>query len=483
MSIQLRKAWQFVLFAFLVLCLTPSSGYSAENINPKQASMDFTSVAKKAIPAVVSIKVKSLTKQKLNFYNPWGTDEDSDSNDLFNNDLFQRFFGIPKRNQQEEQEHALSQASGFIISEDGYILTNNHVVKDNTEILVTLNNGDEYKAKVIGSDDNTDVALIKIDAKNLPFLKLGNSDDLEVGQWVVAIGNPMGLQASLTVGVVSATGRNNLDLTRIEDFIQTDAAINRGNSGGPLLNLDSEVVGMNTAIVTNMATGGYMGIGFAIPSNILKVVKGELLSNGSLTRGFLGVTLQTVDKGLAEAFGLKKAEGALVAEVAKGSPAEKAGLKQGDIILKYNKLNVNSIAGLRNAISLMKPGTKILLSVLRNGKIEDINVDVGTYPKETAAAESKHNKYGFEVQNLTPELAQSYGYTEDKGIVISKVNPGSPAAWAGLKKGILILAVNQQKVSTVDEFQKTLEDTEKGKPLLLLVKQGNVVRYISLQVD
>ena len=211
----------------------------------------------------------------------------------------------------ESEQPVVGQASGFIVSPDGEILTNSHVVKDMSEIKVVLNDGREFNAKVVGMDPNTDVALLKIDAKDLPYLKLGDSNALDVGQWVVAIGNPLGLQASLTVGVVSAKGRNNLDLTRIEDYIQTDAAINRGNSGGPLLNLDAEVVGMNTAIVTNMANGGYMGIGFSIPSNLLRAVMDDLKSTGTFKRGYLGVVLQQIDENLAQSFGLEKAQGRL----------------------------------------------------------------------------------------------------------------------------------------------------------------------------
>lgn len=445
----------------------------------KQISLDFSSVAKKAIPSVVSIKVKGSSKKASN---SWGffDDDNSDSSE----DFLYRFFGFRRKDNEPQETPIAGQASGFIVSPDGYILTNSHVVKDASEIIVALNDGTEYPAKLIGQDPNTDIAIVKIEAKNLPYLVLGNSDDLEVGQWVVAIGNPLGLQASLTAGIVSAKGRNNLDLARIEDFIQTDAAINRGNSGGPLLDLESEVIGMNTAIVTNMATGGYMGIGFAIPSNLLKHVMDELISTGTVSRGFLGVTLQQVDNGLAKAFGLEKSEGALVAEVSRGSPAEKAGLKQGDVIIKYNNQSVNSIASLRNAVSLMKPGAQINLTILRDGKTIQVPVDIGLYPKEqTLVTLAKENKYGFDVANLTPEIAQSLGFHEDKGVVITKVDPNSSAAWAGIKKGSLIIAVNQKKVSNIDEFNQALESTEKNKPLLLLLKQGDAVRFVSLQTS
>lgn len=439
----------------------------------QQQSNDFRQVAKEAVPAVVSIKVKGTGKKDSSF--GFG-DDYADAEDFL-----QRFFGF--KGGRIEQTPVAGQASGFIISPDGLVLTNGHVVKDMSEITVVLNNGKEYPAKVIGQDPNTDIALLKIDATNLPYLKLGNSDNLEVGQWVVAIGNPLGLQASLTAGVVSAKGRNNLDLSRIEDYIQTDAPINRGNSGGPLLNLDSEVIGMNTAIVTNMSNGGYMGIGFAIPSNLLAQVMDDIKTDGSFKRGFLGVALQPLDEDLAKAFGLENTEGALIAEVTKGSPAEKAGLKQGDIILKYNHQPVKDIGSLRNTVSMMKPGSSALLSILRNGKPLDLKVEIGEFPSQHAtAAKMKDLKLGLEVENLTPDTASRLGYNGETGVMISRVDPSGPAAWAGLKKGALILEVNKKKVANVDEFNTALQETSAEKPVLLLIKQGDATRFVSFKI-
>ena len=461
----------------LGLFSVPLACHSAAAISsPQQAqqvSRDFTNVAKESIPAVVSIRVKGKSSSSF--------DDQESPNDMFNDEFWDRFFG--GRRSQTQQQPMLGQASGFIVSPDGYIMTNSHVVKDMSEITVVLNDGTEYPAKLVGADSNTDIALIKIDAKNLPFLPFGNSDDLEVGQWVVAIGNPLGLQASLTVGVVSAKGRNNLDLSRVEDYIQTDAAINRGNSGGPLLNLNSQVIGMNTAIVTNMANGGYMGIGFAIPSNLLSSVLEDLKQTGTFKRGFMGVTLQQVDRDLAMAFGLEKAEGALIADVAKDSPAEKAGLKQGDIILMYNKHVVSNIGALRNAISIMKPGSQINLNVLRNGKPIDIKVEIGAFPSsQPVAATLKENRLGIDVENLTSEMANKLRLSQSKGVVINSVDPRSPAAWAGLKKGALILEVNQKKVANVEEFNEVLQKTPEGRPVLLLIKQDDATRFVSFKI-
>jgi len=467
----------------LMFCLITAPLFAQTAAQLESTSEDFTHVAKESIPGVVSIQVKSPSKLKSLYYG--GDQNDDNPLDLFGgDDLFGRFFGIPKREGAMTQPQ-ISQASGFIVSPDGYILTNNHVVRDQGAITVLLNDGRELEGKIIGQDQATDLALIKIDAKNLPYLKLGNSNNLKIGQWVVAIGNPLGLQASLTVGVVSAKGRSNLDLARVEDFIQTDAAINRGNSGGPLLNLRGEVVGINTAIATNMASGGYMGIGFAIPSNIAKHVMDQLIEKGSVTRGFLGVVLQKVDNDLAQAFDLKKVEGALVAEVNRDSPAEKAGVKQGDIILKYNSEPVESIGALRNFVALEKPGTKVQLTIMRDKKTLELPVVIGNFPDEASVAEgpTKVGDLGLEVKTLTPEIAKIVGVSPDEsGVVVTKVDANSPAGLVGIKKGALVLSINQQKVSTGDEFYKVLKTTPAGKPILLLIKQGNSMRYISLRM-
>jgi serine protease Do len=480
------------LFTLSLLCLSTLSMFplSAVEVLKKmpveQTSINFTAVAKKATPAVVSIKVKADVKQK-SASNP--SKSNDNFNDFFNDDFLKKFFGIPRSKNEdpdEEERRTIGQASGFLVSSDGMILTNSHVVKEAEEIEVTLNDGREFSAHLVGQDPNTDIALIKIDAKDLPFLTFMNSDELQVGEWAIAIGNPWGLQATLTVGVISATGRNNLNLAQLEDFIQTDAAINQGNSGGPLLNFYGEVAGMNTAIITSMNNGGNMGIGFAIPSNLIKHIMDEIITTGKVTRGFLGVMLQPMDQNLAKAFNLDKSDGALVTEITKDSPAEKAGLKQGDIVLKYNNQHVVNIASLRNAIALMKPESKINLTVLRQGQTLEIPIVIGTFPsavEKPQAVETKGNQYGFSVQELTPELSKSLNLGDEKGVLISKIEPGTAAAWSGLKKGTLIIGVNQKKVTTVEEFNKAIEQIDHKKPLLLLVKQGEAVRFISIQVN
>jgi serine protease Do len=445
-------------------------------IKEKETVADFRGVARKAIPAVVSITVQSK-KRPPQFDNE---DQFEDPSDLFGNNDLWNFFGFPRRNYRSQP--FIGQASGVIVSPNGYILTNSHVVHDMDQINVQLNDGREFPAKVLGDDPNSDLALIKIDANHLPYLTLGNSDNLEVGQWVAAIGNPFGLQATLTAGVVSAKGRNNLDITRDEDFIQTDAAINRGNSGGPLLTLDGEVAGINTAIATTAASG-YVGIGFAIPSNMAKNFMDEILSQGKITRGFLGVSLQSIDYNLAKAFGLKKVEGALVTNVTKNSAADRAGLQVEDIILRINDRPVENAAALRNAVYMMKPGTKIMLTVLRQDQLQQIPVTVGEYSENAASINSQRNSLGIEVGNLTPEIAQQMGYVQDQGVVVTRINPGSIASLAGLKKGALILGVNRQKVTNVDEFNRALAQAPQDRPILLQVKQGNLYLFISLQTE
>lgn len=356
----------FIFGASEPVTLTNNKTEEIRQLPNKQVTNDFRAVAKKAIPAVVAIKVSG--KRANSFFG--GIDQDSsfDDNDLFN------FFMQPRRNSRAQS--VSGQASGVIVKPDGYILTNSHVVHGMDSITVQMTDGREFTAKVLGDDPNSDLALIKIDGKDLPFLTLGNSDEVEVGQPIAAIGNPFGLQGTLTTGVVSAKSRNNLDIVKNEDFIQTDAAINQGNSGGPLVTLDGEIIGINSAIATN-GSSAYMGIGFAIPSNIAKNIMDEILSDGKVTRGYMGVTLQPMDYNLAQSFGLHRVEGALVNSVLKGSPAEKAGIKVEDIVLKYNGRPVDNAATLRNAINMMKPGTKVILTVLRAEKQLELPLVVG----------------------------------------------------------------------------------------------------------
>src|SRR3990172_2080613 len=340
--------------------------------SPEQTSKAFTLVAKKAIPAVVFIKVQSSSMDQDDSNYPYGYQNPFD---YFGDDFFNRFFGQPFRGGPQKPLPQMSQGSGFLVSRDGYIMTNAHVVKGADKITVVLNDGKEMDATLIGSDSHTDVAVIKIEGKDLPFIAFGDSDAMDIGEWVIAIGSPFQLEASLTVGVISAKGRQNLRITDLEDFIQTDAAINPGNSGGPLLNLNSEVIGINTAIVSK--SGGYMGIGFAIPSNMAKNVMNQIIEKGSVTRGFLGVSLQPVDKDIAAGFNLDKAEGVLISEVIKDSPPEKGGIKQGDIIVEYDGHPVKNPGNLIKAVSFMEPDSTIVLKINRKGKLLTLKIKLG----------------------------------------------------------------------------------------------------------
>lgn len=473
---------KLAVYASVFTCVFMPFNSSSLQAQQANAGANFVEVAKTSIPAVVSIRVKVPTQSGATYFFNGREYQPEEPFDFFGDDFFNQFFGRSRKERAPQQQLQTGQASGFIISDDGYIITNAHVVKDAKEINVVLDDEREFSAEVVGVDPNTDIAVIKIQADKLPYLPLGNSDNLEVGQWVMAIGNPLGLQASVTTGVVSAKGRNNLDIARIEDFIQTDAAINRGNSGGPLLSLDGNVIGMNTAIVTNMGSGGYMGIGFAIPSNIIKHVSQELIKTGNVTRGFMGVVLQQVDSDLAQAFGLNRAEGALISEITKESPAEIAGLRQGDIVLEYNRKRVNNIGALRNAVMLMQPGSRMDLTILRNGQKMNVTMTVGTYPADGKKTPFKDNRIGVEVESLSPDIAKNYGYGNMRGVVISKVESGSAAAMAGLKKGTLIVAVNHKEIDSITDFDKLLNDSDPKKPILLLVKQGDYMQFVSIKI-
>nr|WP_323744726.1 DegQ family serine endoprotease [Candidatus Clavichlamydia salmonicola] len=450
-----------------------------------QIAQDFAKVSKKATPAVVYIEsypANSL-QAKVSTVNPLqGNRKGPYENpfDYFNDEFFNRFFGFPSPQERQPLPKEAVKGTGFIVSADGYIVTNNHVVDGAGKVQVTLNGGKKYVASIIGVDPKTDLAVIKIDEEHLPFLEFGDSEAVEVGHWAIAVGNPFGLQATVTIGVISAKGRNQLHIADFEDFIQTDAAINPGNSGGPLLNIDGQVVGVNTAIVSG--SGGYMGIGFAIPSSMACHVMKQLIEDGQVTRGFLGVTLQPIDSDLASFYQLKDVKGALVTDILKDSPADKGGLRQEDIIIECNGKEVETLSAFRNAISLMSPQSKIELKVLREGKIIELHITIMAIPEDGTS--SPLRKLGLKAQPLTPDLAQQLGFGNKKGILIVHVEPGSQAADSGIKAGHLILAVNRKKVSTMEEFNIALSNATKEKRLLLMIGQpGDVVCFVALNID
>ena len=375
--------------------------------------------------------------------------------------------------------------SGFILSADGYILTNAHVVAGFDDVNVRLADVKrEFKAKVVGIDKRTDVALLKVDAKDLPTVKLGSSSRIEPGQWVAAIGSPFGFANTITAGIVSATGRALPDESFVP-FIQTDVAVNPGNSGGPLINLSGEVVGINSMIYSR--TGGYMGVSFAIPIEVALDVAKQLESSGKVTRGRLGIGVQPMTKELAKSFHLSEPAGAVVVNVEKGSPAERAGLRPGDVILAFNGKKIEDSNELPRLVAAAKPGEKAAIEVSRGGRSERLSATVGEFPAEqTAAAASREkapkeaaNALGLQVQELPPEGRKALGV--DYGLVVADV-VGGPAARSPIQPGDVILAVNQEKFSSLEEFRKLVAKHKKGDSVALLVRRGEAALYVPLEV-
>ena len=472
------------VFVFLILFFVSVGGAFAgddENIALlDQTGKAFAAVVKKAGPAVVYVGVEKSVHVAGGQGNPY---------DFFNDPFFQRFFGPQFKQPKIPRQREFKQrgaGSGFIISKDGYILTNNHVVSDADKITVRLADEREFTAKVVGTDPQSDVALIKIDGKNLPVLPLGNSDKLQVGEWVIAIGNPFELLQTVTVGVVSAKGRNHMGISEYENYIQTDAAINPGNSGGPLLNIHGEAIGINSAIFSR--SGGYMGIGFAIPINMAKNIEQQLLQHGKVTRGWLGVMIQNVNKDLAKSFNLKSTHGVLISEVTAKSPAEKAGIKQGDVVVAIDGKPVDNVAELRNTIAMTSPGTRLVLTVIRDGEKYSIPVAIGEQPAEFAQA-GKHAgnsplaDMGLSLQDLTPELAGQFGYEKNQGVLIAEVKPDSPAGLVGLQAGQLIGEVNKKRVHNLKELKKALKRSKHKKQVLLRVRAGDYSQYVVLRAE
>jgi len=386
----------------------------------------------------------------------------------FGGNPFGDFFGPFEGNQPDRKQQGVG--SGFIMSKEGYILTNNHVVEGADQIKVKLAGGKEFEGKVVGRDPKTDLALVKIEGNaDLQALKLGNSDDLKVGNWVVAVGSPFGLEQTVTAGIVSAKGRV-IGSGPYDNFIQTDASINPGNSGGPLINLQGEVVGINTAII---ASG--QGIGFAIPINMAKEVAPQLQKRGHVTRGLLGVAIQDVTPELAKSLGLKESKGALVSQVVPGGPADKAGIEQGDVIVSFDGRMVDDSKDLPRIVASTTVGKTVTVKLLRDGKEVESQAKVGEMEEENTTETEQspiHPSLGVTVQNLTPQIARELGLKKSAGVVVTGVEPGSPAAEASIQTGDVIQAVNRKPVKNVDDFVKIVEKAKGDGSLLLLVQRG-----------
>jgi len=437
----------------------------------KSGPPDFVELAKRLKPSVVNIgtekKAKPRRQQRQFGGSPFG-------NDPFQ-DFFERFFD----EQVPQQRAQRSLGSGFIISEDGFILTNNHVVDGADEIRVRFNNGKELKGELKGSDPKLDLALIKVVATDkLPVAELGDSDAIEVGEWVMAIGNPFGLSETVTAGIVSAKGRV-IGSGPYDDFIQTDASINPGNSGGPLFNARGEVIGINTAIIA-----GGQGIGFAIPVNMAKSIIPQLRDKGKVTRGWIGVSIQMVTKELADSFGLPAEKGALVSEVMPESPAEKGGIKSGDIIISFDGKEIREVNDLPRLVAATASGKSVAVKVIRDGREETITLTIDKMKdSEDEEAAGGEGKLGISVRQLTRELAASLRLKETTGVVISEVKPDSPAMLAGIQRGDIVKELNGKKVATVEEYEKALAAAKKDKTVRLLIRHGDSSRFVAIRME
>ncbi len=430
----------------------------------------FRPLVKKALPAVVNISTTRVMKTRP-------------APPFFSDPFFRDFFGFDHEFDMPRERRESGLGSGVIISPDGYILTNDHVVREATEILVSLADGRELDAEVVGSDPKTDIAVLKVEAEDIPHLPLGDSSEVEVGDIVLAMGNPFGIGQTVTMGIVSATGRGGLNIEAYEDFIQTDAAINPGNSGGPLVNVRGDVIGINTAIISR--SGGNQGIGFAVPSNMAREVMEQLIDKGRVVRGWLGVLIQPVNSSVAQAFDLEEAKGALVGDVEPGSPAAEAGLETGDVILEVNGEPVEDVRDLRLKIARAGPDQTVNLQVVRDGKQMDVPVTLGELPEEQEMARrdgpGSAPLDGVEVDDLTPQIARQLGLPRDTfGVVVTRVQPGSSAAEAGLRRGDVIQEVNRRPVNNVAGFESAVRRAG-DKPVLLLVNRGGRTNFVVVE--
>jgi serine protease Do len=451
----------------------PPASLKLADPNEGPSKSSFAPVVKSVLPSVVNISSSKMVHSRM---------ESSEGMPM--DPFFRQFFGedgdgkfaIPK----DRREKSLG--SGVIVSPEGYVLTNNHVVDGATDVRVTLSDKREFQARVVGTDPKTDIAVLKIDARNLSPITIGDSSKVEVGDTALAIGDPFGVGQTVTRGIISATGRGNLGIEAYEDFLQTDAPINPGNSGGALVDDRGELIGINTAIITH-GSGGSQGIGFAVPANLARQVVDQILKNGRVTRAYLGILPQDVTPGIAKAFGEKEARGVLVGDVSPNSPAQAAGLQRGDIILEVNGKPMSDSNQLRMSISMMQPGSEVKLKVMRHGNANDMTIKLNELPTEQANAKTEDGGRdqaleGVEVANLTPETAQQLNLPPTTtGVVVTEVNPSSPMADSGLRKGDVIQEVNHQPVKNVSEFENALR--KDGKDPLLLVNRGGMTLFIT----
>ncbi len=440
----------------------------------------FAVVVERVMPAVVNIASTKIVRTPQT------------SSPFFSDPFFRQFFGDQFSQQfhfpREQREKSLG--SGVIVTSDGYVLTNNHVIDGASDIKVSLADKREFKARVIGTDPRTDIAVLKVDAKDLPSAVLGDSSKVKVGNFALAIGDPFGLSETVTAGIISATGRGNLGIEDYEDFIQTDASINPGNSGGALIDVSGEVIGINTAILTGNGGGGNQGVGFAIPINMARQVMDQILKNGHVLRGYLGAWIQPVTPEIAKAFGLTEARGALLGDVDPKGPAGLGGLHRGDIILEVDGRRIEDPGTFRLKIAMTPPGTVVHLKVFSGGKTRDVDVKLGELPSKeekpagtTSGGAPAAALQGLTVETLTPEIAHELNLpAQTSGVVVSSVEPGSAAAEAGLRRGDVVQEVNHQRVTSVSEFNRAAVTPGK-QPVLLLVNRGGNTIYIAVEAQ
>lgn len=442
----------------------------------------FTEVAKQVTPTVVNITTVMAEK---------ASDGLSQPDEL--RDRMEEFFGKPldpwgrgPHNPREFRGPRKGQGSGVIISPDGYVLTNNHVISNAREVHVTLPDKREFKGKIVGTDPKTDLAVVKIDASALPAVAWGDASILQVGEYVLAVGNPFGLNSTVTLGIVSAVGRGHMGITQYEDFIQTDAAINPGNSGGALVNTKGELVGINTAIFSQ--TGGYQGVGFAVSTTMAKPIYESLVKTGTVVRGYLGIGLQELTQDLAKSFGVKDSKGALISDVKENGPADLAGLKQGDVVLEYHSTPVEDGVALQRLVTKTPVGTKVSLKVIRDGRLRELMVKVGEQPdqEKIAKVETSQGDYGLagiSVEDLDQETARELGFIgKPQGVIVTKIEPDSGAERAGLMPGDVIRELNRQPVKSVKDFGKVSSDLKKGDNVLILVNRRGSSLFLSSKV-
>lgn len=449
----------------------------------RDLSQAFQDVARAVRPSVVNVRsVQRIEIQRTPTLIPFF--ERFPGDDRFGRGFLERFFGGREQAPERPQEFVRrGVGTGVIVSRDGYIVTNNHVVRDASSITVTLSDNRSFDAKIVGTDEKTDLAVLKINASDLYPADLGDSDSLSVGEWVLAVGNPFGLTHTVTAGIISATGRANVGIADYEDFIQTDAAINPGNSGGPLVSLDGKVIGINTAIATR--TGTYEGIGFAIPSNMVRQVVDAIVKEGKVVRGWLGVAIQNLTDDLAASFRFEGREGVLVGDVTPGGPAERAGVRPEDIIVRYNGRKVSDVNQLRNLVAATRPGEKVELEVFRDGRGQTLRVEVGELASGQAMAANvgaEPSDLGLTVETLTPQVAEALNLRRaERGALVTHVQPESPAERCGLARGDVIIAVGDEPIEDAGELRKALSEADLNAGVRLRVLTDGMQRFVILK--